>query len=41
VSRGGDLFPHLYGPLDPLLAVEVRALALDAAGVPYLGDLVP
>ena len=41
VSRGGDLFPHLYGPLDPALAVEVRALALDEAGVPLLGDLVP
>jgi uncharacterized protein (DUF952 family) len=31
-SRGGDLFPHLYGPL-PLGAVRsVTALALDASG---------
>lgn len=31
-SRGGDLFPHLYGPL-PLAAVRWTAgLPLDAAG---------
>ncbi|MET0343863.1 MAG: DUF952 domain-containing protein [Polyangiales bacterium] len=24
VSRGGEPFPHLYGPLDPALALEVR-----------------
>jgi uncharacterized protein (DUF952 family) len=31
-SRGGDLFPHLYGPL-PLAAVRwVADLPLDAAG---------
>ena len=35
-SRGGALFPHLYGPLDPALAVEVRPLALDGQGVPQL-----
>lgn len=25
-SRGGDLFPHLYGSLDVALALEVQAL---------------
>ena len=31
-SRGGDLFPHLYGPL-PLSAVRwVKPLAVDSAG---------
>ena len=40
-SRGGDLFPHLYGPLDPSLALEVRVLALDADGIPRLGELEP
>lgn len=40
-SRGGDLFPHLYGPLDPALALEVRPLHLDEAGVPVLGPLEP
>lgn len=38
-SRGGDLFPHLYGPLAASAVVEKRALALDADGVPVLGDL--
>jgi uncharacterized protein (DUF952 family) len=36
-SRGGDLFPHLYGPLD---AAHVRAVAeapLDGEGVPQVG----
>jgi uncharacterized protein (DUF952 family) len=40
-SRGGALFPHLYGPLPTAAAVEVRPLALDAAGVPYPGPLAP
>jgi uncharacterized protein (DUF952 family) len=38
-SRGGDLFPHLYGPLAPDLAVEIRALALNADGWPDPGVL--
>ena len=38
-SRGGQLFPHLYGPLDPALALEVIDLALDADGAPRLGQL--
>ncbi len=38
-SRGGDLFPHLYGPLPTALAVEVKDVALDADGVPQLSEL--
>lgn len=38
-SRGGDLFPHLYGPLPTALAVEVREVALDADGAPILEGL--
>lgn len=37
-SRGGELFPHLYAPLDPAHALWSRPLALDAAGVPCVGD---
>jgi uncharacterized protein (DUF952 family) len=39
-SRGGDLFPHLYGPLDPALAVEERAAPLGGDGHIQLGALV-
>jgi len=38
-SRGGQLFPHLYGPLDPSLAIEARTAPLDADGAPQLGAL--
>lgn len=38
-SRGGDLFPHLYGPLPTRLAIEVREVALDAGGAPLLDGL--
>lgn len=38
-SRGGDLFPHLYGPLPTALAVEVREVPLDAGGAPMLDGL--
>lgn len=38
-ARGGDLFPHLYGPL-PVSAVRaVIEAPLDEDGVPFLGDL--
>lgn len=37
-SRGGELFPHLYAPLDPAHALWSCPLALDAAGVPCVGD---
>lgn len=31
-SRGGDLFPHLYGELDPAAAETVTTLVLKADG---------
>lgn len=36
-SRGGDLFPHLYAPLDPGLVRGVTPAPLDDAGVPQTG----
>jgi uncharacterized protein (DUF952 family) len=38
-SRGGDLFPHLYAPLDPAKARGVRDAPLGPDGVPDLGLL--
>ena len=38
-SRGGALFPHLYGPLDCNLVADVRAAPLGEDGVPVLGEL--
>jgi len=38
-SRGGQLFPHLYGPLDPALAQSVTDAPLGADGAPQLGAL--
>lgn len=38
-SRGGDLFPHLYGTLAVDLVRSVRAAPLGPDGVPDLGDL--
>ena len=35
-SRGGQLFPHLYGLLDPALAVAEWALEVDQDGNPTL-----
>lgn len=40
-SRGGALFPHLYGLLPTDKALDVRALALGPDGVPDLGELAP
>lgn len=40
-SRGGALFPHLHGPLDPRLASSLRALPLNAQGWPDPGPLDP
>jgi uncharacterized protein (DUF952 family) len=31
-SRGGDLFPHLYGPLDPAESTSARPLSLGSDG---------
>jgi uncharacterized protein (DUF952 family) len=38
-SRGGDLFPHLYGPLDVRLVGRVSDAPLGADGIPALGSL--
>lgn len=35
-SRGGDLFPHLYGDLDPTHAIWTAALDLGADGIPVV-----
>lgn len=40
-SRGGELFPHLYGPLACDRVIEARPAPLDDAGTPNLGALVP
>ena len=40
-SRGGDLFPHLYRPLESAEVISARGVPLDGAGVPVLGDLAP
>jgi uncharacterized protein (DUF952 family) len=37
-ARDGALFPHLYAPLDPTLALWERPLALDGDGVPMLPE---
>ncbi len=39
-SRGGDLFPHLYGPLDPADAVWVADMPLDETGTPIVPERV-
>jgi uncharacterized protein (DUF952 family) len=39
-SRGGDLFPHLYGPLPLDAVLWARALPLDAHGRHAFPDLV-
>ena len=36
-SRGGALFPHLYGPLDTGLVRAVTDAPLGADGVPQIG----
>lgn len=33
VSRGGDLFPHLYGPFDLAAVISVRPLPLGPDGL--------
>jgi uncharacterized protein (DUF952 family) len=35
-SRGGALFPHLYGPLPVSAAIEVTPLTIDAEGLHVL-----
>jgi uncharacterized protein (DUF952 family) len=36
VSRGGDLFPHLYGPLPTKAALWTKLMPLGDDGVPLL-----
>lgn len=38
-SRGGDLFPHLYGALNAVHVRYVTEAPLDGDGVPALGAL--
>ncbi|MHA1157806.1 MAG: DUF952 domain-containing protein [Alphaproteobacteria bacterium] len=38
-SRGGDLFPHLYAPLDTSAAFWVRPVERGEDGAPVLPDL--
>lgn len=38
-SRGGDLFPHLYGPLPVATVLWVRPLPLDDDGTHIFPDL--
>ncbi|RAK57853.1 DUF952 domain-containing protein [Phenylobacterium deserti] len=38
-SRGGDLFPHLYGPLLTSDVCGVTEAPLGPDGVPQIGDL--
>ena len=38
-SRGGDLFPHLYGPLPVALAAWVKPMPPDANGNPMVPEL--
>jgi len=37
-SRGGDLFPHVYGPLPLSVTGPARALEVDADGLPRFAD---
>lgn len=37
-SRGGDLFPHVYGPLPLSAAGPARALEITADGAPRFAD---
>ncbi len=37
-SRGGDLFPHLYGPLETRHALGLVLLELDAEGIPRMPE---
>jgi uncharacterized protein (DUF952 family) len=38
-SRGGELFPHLYGPLSAQQVLYVTDAPLDGEGAPVLGPL--
>lgn len=38
VSRGGDLFPHLYAPLETRHALWTKPLTIDCDGVPQVPE---
>ncbi len=40
-SRGGDLFPHLYGVLPASAVTAARPIALGADGAPDVAALLP
>jgi uncharacterized protein (DUF952 family) len=40
-SRGGQMFPHLYGTLPTALSVTIDDLPLDAEGAPVAPALAP
>jgi uncharacterized protein (DUF952 family) len=40
-SRGGALFPHLYGSLPARLALDLTEAPLGQDGTPDVGDLTP
>ena len=40
-SRGGQIFPHLYGALDCALVEAAMPIALGADGTPEVGELLP
>ena len=40
-SRGGDLFPHLYGPLQMTAVTMVYDMPLDIDGTPVLPVILP
>jgi uncharacterized protein (DUF952 family) len=40
-SRGGDLFPHLYAPLDPAAAIAITPIPLGADGIPRIPNPLP
>ncbi|MGF1650222.1 MAG: DUF952 domain-containing protein [Hyphomicrobiaceae bacterium] len=40
-SRGGELFPHLYGPLRTDHAVALVELPLDCNGIPDTSSVLP
>ena len=37
-SRSGEIYPHIYGPLNVEAVVRVRSMSIDAAGRLYLTD---
>ena len=37
-SRSGEIYPHIYGPINKMAVVKVLALATDGAGGYALGE---